>query len=249
MNQSLFDNTYSLSTFKEQLKPLCYKNGKTIRSYQQFFRLYYFIRLLKYSTRDQLNSIGFSGSSKVATKEILKSLVELGHISTAGTSGNVFIPNETTDSIIRSVKYNNSRYFKIFAPLPKGIETSNDIKNTKVFIQAIKMKHYHFILFPGFDYVKPDALLVLKDNERYKLSFLEVETEQSNWSQRFEKMRDNYHRLAKDRIVYDYWLNTASQLNLAKPDMLDFCFSVIVVSDIDKDLGSGFTFRKNLNGI
>lgn len=242
----LFPNTatFNLSKIKGDLEPLCYKNGKTLRSYQQFFRLYYFIRLLRYANQTQLKSLQFSGVSKVATKEILKELVNLGHISIADKQGTVFIANETTDKIIRAVKFNEENYFKVFSCLPQGIDTSNDIKNTEVFIQAISLSNYYFLLFPDFDYIIPDALLVLKEENRYKLTFLEIETEQSNWTQRLERMRSNYLRLSKDIIVYDYWRKMSPLLKLPVPDLDLFKFSITIIGNISKDWGNGFEFRQ-----
>lgn len=243
--ENLTDRAFSLSLIKEDLKPLCYSHNKTVRSYQQFFRLYYFIRLLKYSTQKQLRLLEFSGVSKVATKDVLDELVKIGHINTAGKSGNVFIANETTDNIVNTVSFNEENYFKVFANLPRGIETSNDIKNTEIFIQALKLKNYHFLLFPDFDYLRPDALLVLKEEKRYKLSFLEIETEQSNWESRLEKMRTNYRKLSNDMLVYEYWKKMADYLQLAIPEIDDFKFSVIIVGNIIKNWGKGFEFRKH----
>lgn len=242
MQNNLFNEQFSLSFIKEQLKPLCYHNGKTVRSYQQFFRMYYYIRLLKYSTQKQLRSIEFSGVSKVATKDILDELVKIGHISIADRQGNVYIANDTTDRIIHSVSYNEEKFFKVFGNLVSGTETSNDIKNTEVYIQALKLNNYYFLLYPNFDYVRPDALLVLKEDNLYKLTFLEIETEQSNWESRLERMRSNYHKLSSDIVVYEYWKKTVGLINLAVPDINDFKFSVTVIGNINKNFGSGFEF-------
>jgi hypothetical protein len=246
MQNNLFNEQFSLSFIKEQLKPLCYHNGKTVRSYQQFFRLYYYIRLLKYSSQKQLRSLEFSGVSKVATKDVLDELVKIGHISFADGNGRVFIANETTDRIIRSVSYNEENFFKVFANLPIGTETSNDIKNTDVFVQALQLNNYYFLLFPNFDYLRPDALLVLKEDNRYKLTFLEIETEQSNWEHRLSRMRENYIKLSTDVVVYEYWKKTVGLVNLTVPDINDFKFSVTVIGNINKNFGRGFEFRKQL---
>lgn len=246
--QKIPDNsTFSLANIKRQLKPLCYKDGKTVRSYQQFYRLFYFIRLLKYSTQEQLKSIKFSGNSKVATKDILLKLVDLGLIDKINNSGDIFIPNETTDKIVQAVAYKTSGYFKLFANLPKGKDAVNEIKNTEIFVQALKMKYYHFLLFPEFGYVYPDALLVQKDGDRYKLTFLEIEIKQSNWSERLDRMRENYLKLSNDIAVYEYWKDIAEKVNLKVPEINDFKFSVSIICDTERDWEEGFEFKKSLN--
>ena len=244
MDEDFNSEPISLALIKKQLEPLCYKDGKTIRSYQQFFKLYYYIRLLKYSTQSQLRSIKFSGVSKVATRDIIHQCVKFGHISTADKNGIVFVPNEVTDQIVKKVNYNDAGYIKVFANLPAGTETSNEIKNTEVFIQALKADYFYFILFPDFNYVRPDALIILKNESMYKLIFVEVETEQSNWQNRLDRMRENYLRLCKDKLVYDFWKQTATLLNLPIPDINDFKFSVKIISSIYNNWGEGFEFKQ-----
>ena len=216
---------FNTSIIKNELKPLCYHEGVTVRSYQQFFRLYYFICLLRYSTQPQLRRLKFSGVTKVATKEMLTKLVDFGHISLTGKNNDVYIPNELTYKIVKSVKYNESNYFKIFGNLPKGIEASNDIKNTDVFVNEILNKYYYFLLFPDFTYIIPDALLVSKNGNSYKLTFLEIETKQSNTAERIERMKYNYNKLSKDIIVYQYWQGIAPLLDLPIPNIHNFKFS------------------------
>ena len=242
---SLFE-VKSLSTIKQELKPFCYKGNKTIRSYQQFFKLYYYIRLLKYSTQEQLKNIGFPGGEKVCTTNMLNSLVKLGHISVTGNDKDIYIPNETTDIIVKSVKYSGINYFKHFANLPTGKDALNEIKNTSVFVEALRLPNYYYLLFPDFEYLIPDALLVLKEEDRYKLIFLEIETKQSNWEQRLERMRNNYLRLATDKQVYEYWQKTAGYISLAVPSINEFKFSVNIITSINKQWGDGFEFKERL---
>ena len=245
--ESIFEQSFSLSLIKEQLRPLIYNNNKTVRSYQQFFRLYYFIRLLKYTTQTQLRSLSFSGVSKVATKDILDELVNIRHISSIEKDSRIYIANETTEKILKTVSFNQDNYFKIFKPLPQGTDTANEIKNSEVFVQALKLPNYYFLLFPDFTYIRPDALLVLKEEKKYKLKFLEIETRQSNWEQRLDKMRDNYHKLKTDMAVFEYWKKMARFLMLPEPNINDFKFSVFIIADINKNWGKGFEFRQQLS--
>ena len=241
---NIFEQAFSLSLIKEQLKPLIYNQNKTVRSYQQFFRLYYYIRLLRYSTQAQLRSLSFSGVSKVATKDILDELVNIGQISVIEKDPKIYIANETTDKILKAVSFDQDKYFKIFKPLPKGIDTANDIKNSEVFVQALKLPNYYFLLFPDFTYIRPDALLILKEGKKYKLKFLEIETEQSNWEQRLNKMRENYLKLKSDLVIFEYWKKMARFLLLGEPKIIDFKFSVLIIGNINKNWGKGFEFRE-----
>jgi len=148
IQENIFEQTFSLSLIKEQLKPLIYHQNKTVRSYQQFFRLYYFIRLLKYTTQSQLRSLSFSGVSKVATKDILDELVNIRHISAIEKDRKIYIANETTEKILKAVSFNQDNYFKVFTPLPKGTDTANETKNSEVFIQSLKLPNYYFLILP-----------------------------------------------------------------------------------------------------
>ncbi|OGU39018.1 MAG: hypothetical protein A2X61_00780 [Ignavibacteria bacterium GWB2_35_12] len=246
IQENIFEQTFSLSLIKEQLKPLIYHQNKTVRSYQQFFRLYYFIRLLKYTTQSQLRSLSFSGVSKVATKDILDELVNIRHISAIEKDRKIYIANETTEKILKAVSFNQDNYFKVFTPLPKGTDTANETKNSEVFIQSLKLPNYYFLLFPDFTYIRPDALLVLKEGKKYKLKFLEIETEQSNWEQRLDKMRNNYLKLKTDMAVFEYWKKMARFLLLPEPNIFDFKFSVLIIGSINKNWGKGFEFRERL---
>ncbi len=55
----------------------------------------------------------------------------------------------------------------------------------------------------------PDALLVRKKENAYKLTFLEVEAKKFNWIENLEKKRDNYLRLASDYRIYYFWKKNA----------------------------------------
>jgi len=86
----------------------------------------------------------------------------------------------------------------------------------------------------------------LKEGKKYKLKFLEIETEQSNWEQRLDKMRNNYLKLKTDMAVFEYWKKMARFLLLPEPNIFDFKFSVLIIGSINKNWGKGFEFRERL---
>ncbi len=66
---------FDLFAAKKELKVLIAGS-----SYQRFYRLLYYVALLKYVTTAHLKAIGFPGMEKVATKRKLRALHELGYV-------------------------------------------------------------------------------------------------------------------------------------------------------------------------
>ncbi len=230
---------YDLESVKRELKPLM-SGG----SYENIYQLLYYLTLMKYSKQGHLKSIGFTGAEKVATKKKLQVLSELGYVRIANENLGIYSATAKTLQLLKAV----GRDLKILPAIPKGI--GSEIYNTDVFVQALKLPNYYALLYPQFPmedpYIIPDALLVLKEEHRYQLNFLEIEAEKPNWEFHLQTKYDGYKRLAKDIAVYNYWKAFSGYLKLSCPPVEEFKFRVMIIGSITKDWGEGFEFRSAL---
>ena len=197
------------------------------------------IRLLKYVRRSQLKDIK-PLYSKICAKEKINTLIELKLIRY--TQEDILVSSAASLRVLRRLNYPTDLY-------PRDSEGKGDINelhNTEVFIQALKLPDYKALLYPNFEYLRPDALLIRGTKERYKLEFLEVEAGKSNWDNYLENKRINYLRLAGEKRPFSYWVSQCKLLDLPIPDIKDFRFSVSIIGEIKKDFGEGFNFMENI---
>lgn len=228
-----------LEAVKSELKPLM-SGG----SYENIYQMLYYLALIKYATQVHLKAIGFPGAEKVATKGKLLALCELGYVQLANKTLGIYSAPAKTLQLLGTLGYN----LKLLPAVPKG--TGAEIYNTDVFVQALKLPNYYALLFPQFPkeapYIIPDALLILKEERRYQLNFLEIEAEKPNWESHLQTKYDGYKRLAKDIQAYYYWKVYSGYLKLPCPLVEEFKFRVMIIGSITKDWGKGFEFRSAL---
>ena len=230
---------YDLDAVKRELKPIM-SGG----SYENIYQLLYYVSLLKYSTQGHLKSIGFPGTEKVATKKKLQALSELGYVRLANENLGIYSSTAKTLQLLKALGHD----LKLLPAVPKGI--GFEIYNIDEFVKALRLPNYYALLYPQFPtekpYIIPDALLVLKEDHRYQLNFLEIEAEKLNWDYYLQTKYDNYKRLAKDPQVYKYWKAISGYLKLPCPPIETFKFRVMIIGTIQKDWGPGFEFRSEL---
>jgi hypothetical protein len=208
-------------------------------SFQLLWDMLYHIRLLKYVHQMQLKEIN-PRYSKICATDKLNFLVNLGLLESP--KKDIYIgTDKTTVSLAQE-----GVYVKSLPNISTGLGEINQLNNTEVFIQALKLPLFKALLYPYFSYTIPDALLVLMDGDKYKLVFLEIEASKANWSNWLENKRINYLRLAQDRQVYAYWKTQCNHLNIAPPKIEDFKFSVTIVGNVKKEFGPGFNFVESL---
>lgn len=205
-------------------------------SFELFWDMLYNIRLLKYVRQDQLKFIN-PRYSKICGKKKMSCYCDLGLLNSLNE---VYTATDKSLEILKLLKLNT----KILPKTIDGLGDINQLANTAVFIQALKLPDFLALLYPSFDYIRPDALLIRGDNVRYKLEFLEVESHKPNWIDYLENKRINYIRLAKDRQAYSYWKAFSNYLSLPAPDINAFKFSVSIIGNIKLDFGKGFNFMK-----
>ena len=231
--------SFDLERGKDELRPLT-SGG----SFENIYQLLYYTTLLKYVTQEHIKSIGFAGVGKVATKGKLQTLRELGYLRTSKINPQIFSSTNKTYKVLKKIGH----YLKLLPALPKG--DGAEIYNTDAFVQALKLTNYNALLYPQFPkekpYIIPDALMILKEENRYQLNFLEIEAEKPNWDYYLQTKYDSYKRLAKDIQVYKYWKTFSGYLNLACPPIEKFKFRVIIIGSIKKSWGPGFEFRSKL---
>ena len=231
--------SFSFELVKDELRPLT-SGG----SFENIYQLLYYVTLLKYATQEHIKNLGFSGVGKVATKGKLQTLRELGYFRTSKINPQIFSSTNKTYQILKTIGHE----LKLLPALPKG--DGAEIYNTDVFVQALKLPNYYVLLYPQFPkekpYIIPDALLVLKEDHRYQLNFLEIEAKKPNWDYYLQTKYDSYKRLAKDIQVYKYWKAFSGYLNLPCPPIEKFKFRVMIIGSIQKDWGPGFEFRSEL---
>jgi len=223
---------------KEKLREIIPLNAGG--SFQLLWEMLYNIRLLKYVHQSQLRQIN-PRYSKICATDKLEYLVKLGLLESPRKD--VYFATEKSTQPLWEEKYP----VKTLPKISSGQGDINQLNNTEVFIQALKLPLFKTLLYPYFDYILPDALLVLMDKEKYKLEFLEIEAGKSNWSDYIENKRINYLQLANDERVFSYWKSQCAYLNIKPPDIKDFKFSVTFVGNITKEFGAGFKFMEQLD--
>lgn len=217
----------------EELKPLL-KGGAT---WSSLFRIMYYTRQYRYIRIDQYKLID-PLFAKICTKPKLQTLVDLGYFR----GNKVYTATNKVMPVLQKAGF-QTRFLPAETEGTGGI---NALKNTEVFIKALQVENYHTLLFPNFTYIEPDALLIQKYGEKYKLTFLEIESEKFAWDNYLENKRDNYLKLAKDIAFYDFWKEASKILGLRVPTKQELKFSVTFVCSLKRDFGKGFNFKEHL---
>lgn len=217
-------------------------------TFSQLWQVFYYTRLLKYVTYDHYIHIKRS-FNKICTYKKLQELCRLGYLKSPRHE--VYCATDKVLPILKEAGF----ITETLPAQPTGTGDINEINNTTVFIQALKLEYFYTLLYPQFrempdssPYLIPDALLIQKDleNKLYKLTFLEVELKKPDWDNYLENKRDNYLRLAKDINFYHYWASVCPLLGFPPPDVSTLGFSVCFVGNITKDFGEGFRFTTKL---
>ncbi|MBU1095864.1 MAG: hypothetical protein A2499_03640 [Stygiobacter sp. RIFOXYC12_FULL_38_8] len=209
-------------------------------SYEAIWDMLHDIRRLKYIRRSQIASID-KRYNKTCSEKKINRLLELGLIKK--TDNEILISTEYSLELLKQLNYNTS----ILPKNIKGEGSINELNNTEVFIQALKLPDFLALLYPNFEYIRPDALLVRGVKEKYYLEFLEVEASKSNWGNWLEEKRINYFKLAQEKRPFSYWVSQCKLLDLPVPDINKFKFSVCIIGKIKYNFEEWFNFMEKLN--
>lgn len=221
------------------------KSGAT---FSQLWQVFYYTRMLKYVSYRHYVSIKRS-FNKICTYKNLQELCELGYLKSP--QHEVYCATNKVLPVLQEVGYN----LELLPSEPVGAGDINELNNTDVFVQAVKSEHFFSLLYPQFKwgtndsvYLIPDALLVQLDTEeqKYKLTFLEVEAKKPDWENYIEHKRNNYLKLSRDVGFFNYWNRICEVIGLPAPDISTLKFSVQFIGTKTKQFEDGFVFVQNL---
>jgi len=189
-------------------------------SFSQVIQTLHAAHLLRYSTQEHLKTLG---SWKIATKKKLQTLADLGYLV---KNEQVFTSTRKTLDLLIKQGYKR----ELLPPHAEG--RGAEIYNSDALVKIIRHPFYKQLLYPHFEYVIPDGLLILQDGDRYQLNFIEVEVRKPKWAEYLEDKRQKYERLARDEQVFRYWAIIAPFVGLKCPRINDFKFQVVCVGDV-----------------
>lgn len=193
-------------------------------TFSQLWQIFYYTRLLKYVHRQYYPQIK-PAYNKICTSKNLNKLCELGYFKSP--QKNIYCATNKVLPILKEADY----ITESLPPEPVGKGDINEINNTRVFVSLMKQEHFYTFLYPNFNYLIPDALMVLVDkvNRKYKLVFIEVERKKPNWAEWIKNKKLNYLKLASDSLFYSKWFEYCKILNFPKPDItkLKFIYQII----------------------
>jgi hypothetical protein len=198
-----------------------FKAGAT---WSALWQIFYYTRLLKYVHRSHYPQIKIS-YNKICTDKNLHKLCQLGYFNSP--QKDVYCATNKVLPILKEADF----FTELLPSESVGKGDINELNNTRVFISLIKQEHFYTFLYPNFDYLIPDALMVSldKENKRYRLIFLEVERKKPNWKEWLENKKLNYSKLATDYRFYTKWQDYCNIIGFPKPDISKLKFSYQII--------------------
>lgn len=209
------------------------KSGAT---FAQLWQIFHYTRMFKYMNHSHYGLIK-PAYKKICTQKNLLKLCSLGYFKSPALD--IYCATNKVLPILKQTELNT----EILPNEPTGLGDINEINNTDVFVQATKLPHFNSLLFPHFQFLIPDALLVQIDvnTQKYKLTFLEIEAHKPKWVQYIHDKKENYIKLASTNQFYEYWSTTAPKLHLPVPKIEDLGFTVAIISSLkNQNFGNGF---------
>lgn len=194
--------------------------GRGGATWSALWQIFYYTRLFKYVHRKQFPKIKVF-YNKITTDRNLRKLCELGYFKSC--RDHVYCATNKVLPILEEAGYP-------VAVLPKepiGNGDINELNNTEIFIQLTKLDYFYVLLFPQFEYLIPDALLLQLDSKkrRYKLTFIEVESKKPNWENYIDQKKQNYLKLSTELHFYKKWIEYCQLLKIPIPKTTDFRFT------------------------
>lgn len=217
------------------------QESRTNKTIEAGYDMLHKVRMLKYVNKGQFTKIRTTYGRFTAQWK-LDLLCEKGWLERR--MENVYSTADKALPVLKAKGYNTDILLKKIT----GEGMINEIQNTEAFIRIMKIDHFKALMYPTFGiqkvWLRPDALLILHDeeNKKYKLIFLEVEAKKPNWHDHIERKQKKYLKLAKDIEFYDKWKNMSCKLGFSIPDISTVKFSVSIIGNIQKNFGPGFNF-------
>ena len=196
-------------------------------TFSQLWQIFYYTRMFKYVHYSHYYQIKKS-FNKICTRDKLNELCRLGYLKSP--QPDVFCATDKVLPILEKAGF----ITKTLPAEPIGKGDINELNNTEVFISLLKQQYFYTFLFPNFGYLIPDALMVSldKENNKYKLTFLEIEAKKPDWENYIENKKENYLKLSKDIQFYEKWKEYCKLLNLPEPTLdIKFNYKIIDIND------------------
>ena len=203
-----------------ELEHLISKSGGG--TWRLLYDVFYYTRLFKYVHKSQYPEIR-SALFKVTADWKLKELCDRGYLFSP--SSDIYCAKNKVLPILKE-----AGYLTVLPDEPTGKGDINEINNTKVFIKLSKQKNFFTLLYPNFNYIIPDAMLVEKRDDKYRLTCLEIEAEDHGQDYINGKII-NYNKLAKDEQFYIWWCVQCDKLGFKKPAKEEFKFNYKIIKN------------------
>lgn len=145
-------------------------------TFSQLWQIFYYTRMFKYISYRNFTQIKTS-YNKICTYDKLHALCELGYFKSPQRA--VYCATNKVLPILQEAGYPT----ELLPAEATGFGDINELNNTDVFVKTVKLPHFKILIYPRFNNLIPDALLVQLDEKtrKYKLTFLEIEASKSKW--------------------------------------------------------------------
>jgi len=192
-------------------------------SYTQLFDFFYKASIIRYFTPGQLRGLNY----KIGTIPKLAKLIDKGYIEEKSACH----LTKKTFSLLKAEGFNLSFIQTIF----RGNPSDHLLQVSDRIFKYMTLPEFFFAFYPTFkrppDYkdpfLEPDACVILKQDDRARLFFLEVELKKPEWEGYLIKKKDKYEEIARDPNLHSkWWSNFCAQKGLRLCDQKEFGFSV-----------------------
>lgn len=238
--QTCLNSEYKIkapSEFKELLNNEFLTKRKQGISASLALKMLIRIRILKYITNDMLDD----KFSKIRSVDQLNKFVKLGLLE---CNNNIYSATDLSRDFFLQLGLNQF----YFPPEISSLGEKDCLMNSRAFSKAFDMQHFFALIYQNFENfeLRPDGILIRKNNYKYKIDFLEVEKDKGGHESYLLKKQKKYIKLASSDEPYRWWKNLAPKFKLRVPDISEFKFGVIIISNKSFSFGNGFTFVKEL---
>jgi hypothetical protein len=175
------------------------------------------VAIVRYATLPQLQTVRKPYRQHIYTKQSLDQLLQRGIVSDAGGAFRVG-PNGW--KLLDLPDHYQKRC--------RGQGSEHDLAVTDILLGLTAQEDFFTVFYPHFGDLRPDACVIYRKENAYRIEFLEVEVSPKEKEYLPEKMK-KYERLAKDYQTYaTWWARWAPKLNLPYCTAEQFKFTVRV---------------------
>lgn len=185
-------------------------------SFNQLFTLIYILATVRYATAKQLRSV----NPKIGTGFKLSALCDLGYLSKS--DGGFYYTANKGFELLRKEGFNT----RILQKRLQGDYSFHQETLTDFILSVMREPDYYAVIYPNFTYIIPDACIIRKNENQYKIEFIEIEVSDKD-KEYIPDKKQRYEKLARDITLYSKWWQRWSALLKLKYCRQDqFCFWV-----------------------